>query len=112
MRCLRRSSSNPPLTIVKTADTAGPVRSNIITYTYTVTNSGNLTIRGVTIAEISTVITVPLPGTETLSLDVTPLGDSTDAPPSNGTWSVLAPGDEVTFTATYTVTQTDVDLLQ
>jgi hypothetical protein len=53
-----------------------------------------------------------VPGTETLSLDAIPVLDSSDVTPGNGTWSVLAPGDEVTFTATYTVTQTDVDLLQ
>ena len=105
---------NPQLTIVKNANTAGPAAFNdVITYTYTVTNSGNLTISGVNIADVHNGYgTVPVPGAETLSLDVVPLGDSTDAPPGNGTWSVLAPGDEVTFTATYTVTQTDVDLLQ
>ena len=105
---------NPQLTIVKTANTAGPAAVNdVITYTYTVTNSGNLTISGVNIADVHNGYgTVPVPGTETLSLDVVPLGDSADGPPSNGTWSVLAPGDEVTFTAPYTVVQQDVDFLQ
>ena len=107
-------TQTPALTIVKTADTAGPVSvGNIITYTFTAANTGNLTITAVTIAEtFNGYGMAPVPGTETLSLDVVPLGDLTDAPPSNGTWSVLAPGDVVTFTATYTVTQTDVDLLQ
>ncbi len=105
---------NPQLTIVKNANTAGPAAVNdIITYTYTVTNSGNLTISGVNIADAHNGYgTVPVPGAETQSLDAAPLGDSTDVTPGNGIWSVLAPGDEVTFTATYTVTQTDVDLLQ
>lgn len=105
---------NPQLTIAKTADTAGPVTVNdVITYTYTVTNTGNLTINGMNIVDIHNGYgTLPVPNGETLTSDLPPLGDSTDVTPSNGTWSVLAPGDEVTFTATYTVTQTDVDLLQ
>ena len=104
----------PNLTIVKTANTAGPVFLNdVITYTFAVTNSGNLTISAVTIANTFNGFgSVPVPGAETLSLDAAPLGDSTDVTAGNGTWSVLAPGDKVTFTATYTVTQTDVDLLQ
>jgi hypothetical protein len=32
--------------------------------------------------------------------------------PNDGIWSVLAPGDAITMTATYTVTQSDVDTLQ
>ena len=44
---------NPQLTIVKTANTSGPVLVNdVITYTYTVTNTGNLTIDGVSIADV------------------------------------------------------------
>ena len=38
-------------------------------------------------------------------------GDSTDAA-VNGSWDSLAPGDQVTFTANYTVTQNDIDTLQ
>jgi large repetitive protein len=105
---------NPQLTIVKSANTAGPAAVNdVITYTYAVTNTGNLTISGVTIADVHNGYgTLPVPAGETLSLDAAPLGDSTDATAGNSVWSVLAPGDKVTFTATYTVTQTDVDLLQ
>ena len=104
---------NPQLTIVKIADTAGPIAVNdVITYTYTVTNTGNLTISSVNIADVHNGYGVlPVPGGETLTSDLAPLGDSTDAA-SDGNWDTLAPGDEVTFTATYTVTQSDVDLLQ
>ena len=52
------------------------------------------------------------PSNETLSNDVGPANDSTDATSANGTWDTLAPGDTVTFSATYTVNQTDVDTLQ
>ena len=67
---------NPQLTIVKSANTAGPAAVNdVITYTYTVTNSGNLTISGVNIADVHNGYgTVPVPGTETLSLDVVAAG--------------------------------------
>ena len=105
---------NPQLTIVKIADTAGPaVANDVITYTYTVTNTGNLTINDVSIADVHNGYgTLPVPTGETLTSDVSPFGNSTDVTPNNGTWSVLASGDAVTFTASYTVTQTDVDLLQ
>ncbi len=103
----------PALAIVKVADTAGPVALNdVITYTYTVTNSGNTTITGISVSEtFNGYGAAPAPGGETLSADVAPLGDSTDAG-ANGSWDTIGPGDTVTFTATYTVTQQDVDLLQ
>ena len=105
---------NPQLTTVKTANTPGPVALNdVITYTYAVTNTGNLTISGVTIADVHNGYgTLPVPAGETLSLDAAPLGDSTDSTAGNGVWSVLAPGDRVSFTATYIVVQQDVDFLQ
>jgi uncharacterized repeat protein (TIGR01451 family) len=104
---------NPQLTIIKTADTAGPVAVNdVITYTYIVTNTGNLTINGMDIADVHNGYgTLPVPSGETLTSDVAPLGDSIDTA-SDGNWDTLAPGDEVTFSSTYTVTQSDVDLLQ
>lgn len=51
------------------------------------------------------------PGNETIFTDVAPSGDSTDLL-TNGSWDTLGPGDTLIFTATYTVTQQDVDLLQ
>jgi hypothetical protein len=103
----------PALSIVKVADTAGPVALNdVITYTYTVTNSGNTTITGISLSEaFNGYGAAPAPGAEALTNDVAPLGDSTDAA-ANGSWDTIGPGDAVTFTATYTVTQQDVDLLQ
>jgi uncharacterized repeat protein (TIGR01451 family) len=106
-------SQLPGLTIVKTADTAGPVAINdVITYTYTVANTGNVTIAGVTVSDVHNGHgSPPVPGGEAILNDQAPLGDSTDAA-VNGSWDALAPGDSVTFASTYTVTQTDVDLLQ
>ena len=51
------------------------------------------------------------PTNESVFTDVAPLGDSTDLT-TNGSWDTLGPGDTLNFTATYTVTQQDVDLLQ
>ena len=98
----------------KTADTAGPVSAaDIINYSYEADNTGNITILGVTVADTFNGYGIaPVPGSETLTLDVAPFGDSSDGTPGDGIWDVLAPGDEVTFTAAYTVVQQDVDLLQ
>lgn len=52
-----------------------------------------------------------LPTNETLTSDNGFANDSSDAG-VNGSWDTLAPGDEITFTATYLVTQSDVDTLQ
>jgi len=103
----------PSLSVVKTADTAGPVNAgDIITYTFVVTNTGNVTITNARVDDTHNGSNAPLvPGGETLTTDTAPLLDSTDAA-ANGVWDVIAPGDVITFTATYTVTQTDVDILQ
>ncbi len=104
----------PSLTVVKSASTAGPVSvGTVITYTYVLRNTGNTMISNVAVGENFTGKgTAPAPSNEVLSLDVAPIGDSTDVTGNNGTWSLLAPGDQLTFTAPYTVTQSDIDLLQ
>jgi uncharacterized repeat protein (TIGR01451 family) len=104
----------PSMTVVKSASTAGPVAvGTVITYTYVVRNTGNTTISNVAVGEtFNGHGTIPAPRGEVLSLDVVPLNDSTDVTANNGIWSVLSPGDQLTFTAPYTVTQADIDLLQ
>lgn len=104
---------SPQLSITKAADD-DTLRSvnDVIVYTYTVTNTGNVTINGVNVSDTHNGSgPAPSPNNETLSNDVTPTGDSNDAA-SNGSWDQLAPGDSVEFTGTYTVTQADVDTLQ
>jgi uncharacterized repeat protein (TIGR01451 family) len=101
------------LTVVKTPNTLGPVSASaLITYTYKVTNSGNVPMSAVNVSDVHNG-SGPFvgPGVETLTTDAAPTGDSTDAA-INGTWDILAPGDILTFTATYSVTQQDVDTLQ
>jgi Prealbumin-like fold domain len=86
----------PALTIDKTANTAGPLSvGQVVTYSYLVTNTGNVTISGVDVNETL------FNGTGTPVPNPVPTGPTT-----------LAPGASVTFTATYTVTQQDVDTLQ
>jgi len=86
--------ADPELDVDKTADlttdngTAGKAdKGDVITYTITATNKGNVTLTDVSIADAMT-------------------GLSAISPASVAT---LAPGDDATFTATYTVTQDDID---
>ena len=104
----------PAMTVVKSANTAGPVSAGtVITYTFKVKNTGNTTITSVTLADtFNGNGTPPAPANEVLSLDAAPSGDSSNGTPNDGNWAVLGPGDEATFTAAYTVTQADIDLLQ
>ena len=103
----------PQLTTLKTSSTPGPAPvGTVITYTYQVTNSGNVTMTNVSVADTHNGSgTFVGPDSETLFTDVAPSGDSTDLL-ANGSWDTLGPGDTLKFTATYTVTQQDVDLLQ
>jgi uncharacterized repeat protein (TIGR01451 family) len=106
-------TQSPSMSIVKTADdTTDVVLGQVITYTYVVKNTGNITIDNVSVGEVHGGSGAPpVPANEALTADVAPLLDSTDASANNGVWSTLAPGDTVTFTGTYTITQTDVDTL-
>lgn len=102
------------LVVTKTADdTTSVVAGQLITYTYTVRNAGSQTLTNVSLSDVHDGSgPPPVPSGETLSSDVGTPNDSTDATANDGVWSVLAPGDSITFTATYTVTQTDVDTKQ
>lgn len=104
---------NPRLTVLKSANTAGPVSANqVITYSYRITNSGNVPLTAITVADVhngsgafSSI------ANEVLTTDVAPTGDTTDGG-QNGIWNNLGIGDSVTFTATYQVSQQDIDTLQ
>lgn len=104
---------NPVLTVNKTADdTTQVVVGQVITYTYVVTNNGNLTISDVFLNDMHNGSgPAPVPSNESLTTDTVPLGDSVDAA-ADGIWDKLAPGDNISFTASYTVTQSDIDTLQ
>ncbi len=104
---------NPSITVTKTADADTNVPAGVtVTYTYVVANTGNQFVSDITLSDAHGGSgPPPTPTNETLSTDNGISNDSTDAS-VDGSWDSLAPGDEVTFTATYVVTQNDVDTLQ
>ncbi|WP_460581021.1 DUF7507 domain-containing protein [Humibacter ginsengisoli] len=82
----------PALTVVKTANVQAAEVGQTITYTFTVTNTGNVTIMNPTVADTN--------------FSGNPANLSALSCPAN---VVLQPGEDTTCTATYTVTQADVD---
>jgi uncharacterized repeat protein (TIGR01451 family) len=84
--------ATPSLSIVKTADVDAAAVGEKITYTFTVTNTGNVTVTDPQVTDTG------FTGHGTLSEVVCPTGPIT-----------LVPGQIETCTATYTVTQEDID---
>jgi large repetitive protein len=106
--------SAPALLVTKTAtpDTNVPA-GTVVTYTYTVQNSGNQVLTNISLNDVhSGSGPAPSPANETLTTDSGTANDSTDVTANDGLWSALAPGDVITLTATYTITQSDVDTQQ
>ena len=107
------------ISVLKTANLNDEVTPNgfaevteTITYTFDVTNTGNVTLLNVRVDDTTNATNGPVvPGLEVVFNDVAPLTDSSDST-ADGVWDSLAPGDTIRFTATYTVTQDDVDTLQ
>jgi hypothetical protein len=107
------TKENPQLLIVKVVNTASPVSfGQTVTYSYRVTNVGNVAITNVTISDVHNGYGAPpVPQNELLTTDAAPTGDSFDAA-NNGSWDFLAPGDTITFTGNYAVVQADIDYHQ
>ncbi|SEI13373.1 MULTISPECIES: DUF11 domain-containing protein [unclassified Leifsonia] len=82
----------PALSIVKTADVQAAAVGQTITYSFVVTNTGNVTVADPQVTEGA------FSGSGTLSAITCPQGPTS-----------LAPGDAITCTADYTLTQADVD---
>lgn len=97
----------PGLSIVKTATPDTNVTAGtLVTYTYTVTNTGNVPINNVTLADTHNGVPGALtPAFQSFTINT----GSTNA---GNTITVLQAGDVAVFTATYTVTQNDVDTRQ
>ncbi|GGX41224.1 hypothetical protein GCM10007385_05930 [Tateyamaria omphalii] len=88
------ATRGPAFTIDKTVDDATDVQADQeLTYSYLVTNTGNVTLTDVTLTDSHT----SAAGTSPLTLS------------GGGVIATLDPGESVTLTATYTVTQADVD---
>ena len=114
----------PSLTIAKSAYEGGlppslggsgtPVTANrpvgtVITYVYVITNTGNSSLTNVTVSDAHDGLGASVvPGSETAVLVV---NGSTDGA-VNASWDTLRPDDQIAFSATYTLTQDDVDQRQ
>ena len=86
----------------------------IINYTYTVTNSGNVAISNVSITDTheGSPLSAGTVKNEVLTTEGplgTPASTDSTAPLNNGVWSLLQPGATITFTYAHTVTQAEVD---
>ncbi|MEY1554478.1 beta strand repeat-containing protein [Yoonia sp. R2331] len=87
-------SRNPDFTISKVAsDTTNVAEGDTITYTYTVANTGNVTLTAITLTDAHTSAS----GTANLTIS------------SGGVIASLDPTDTAQLTATYVVTQADID---
>ena len=83
---------DPSIDVVKEGALSGAsVAGELVDYAFTVTNTGNVTLSGVALGD-------DLPGLSEIVYGAWP-GDE----------GVLAPGEQVTATASYTLTQADVD---
>ncbi|MBK8458484.1 MAG: DUF11 domain-containing protein [Phyllobacteriaceae bacterium] len=106
-------TQTPVLLITKTADPAS-LAGNVpaghaVSYTYLVSNTGNVTISNVTVSDAHDGLgTPPTPGSEA---GVVTTNGSTDGG-VNGSWDLLRPGDQISFSSTYSITQDDVDQRQ
>jgi hypothetical protein len=118
--CTITNNGTPTPNLVLSKSTTPPVSSvvlgQVITYSYAVTNSGNVPMQNVKISDLhgTPAILVPTGGAGIKGESLTtpgPLGAaaSPDAASNDGIWTTLAPGATATFIYTYTVTQGDID---
>ncbi len=102
----------PSIDVVKTPSIATNAKvGDVITYRYVVTNTGNVSLTAISLADVQTSAagtTALAIGGDTLLTDLGEQGNSTDTSAA-GIWSALGPGDVIGFSATYTVTQADID---
>lgn len=107
--------ANPSFNVIKSATPNTDVSvGQIISYTYTITNNGNVDISDLSLSDDHNGSgTPPMPDANTAVLtDTAPMGDSVNTVTADGDWDVLGPGDVLTIQATYIVTQNDIDSLQ
>jgi hypothetical protein len=111
--------ANPKMSIAKsfvfTTDTGTLTKADVgdvITYTYVVTNTGNVSITSLSINDIHEGVALSgQPANETLTSDgpLAPGTVSSDSVANNAVYSTIRPGATVTFTYVHTVTQAEVD---
>jgi uncharacterized repeat protein (TIGR01451 family) len=99
----------PSITVAKSASPAAltaaqSVPGTVVTYTFKVTNTG-----GVTLSDVGVADTLSSPSVRANLSAITCQSLATLAGTCSGATTSLAPGQVATFTATYTLTQADVD---
>jgi hypothetical protein len=118
--CTITNNGTPTPNLVLTKNyatsTTPVVVGQLITYSYKVTNTGNVPMQAVQIKDLhgAPAVIVPTGGAGVTAESLTtpgPLGAgaSPDTTANDGIWTTLAPGASVTFTYAYTVTQADID---
>ena len=102
--CVVHRHASPALTIVKSASpNILTAAGQTITYTFLVTNTGNVTLSDVNVTDHPT---TPAGG---LTTGPTCQGLSNPTATCSGNSITLTPGQQASFTGTYVVTQTDFD---
>ena len=85
---------------------------DVVTYTYTITNNGNVPIDNITLTDAhgGNPATFTQPDIEAAALtDNGTTGDSTNTTTGDSDWDVLAPGDVLVVSVNYTIDQFDID---
>jgi uncharacterized repeat protein (TIGR01451 family) len=98
-------TATPSITVAKTVTSSGPYTTvgQTISYQFVATNTGNVTLSSVTIDDLQSA-----PAGD-LATGPTCVSLSSPAGSCSGSTTTLAPGQSATFTASYTITQADLD---
>jgi uncharacterized repeat protein (TIGR01451 family) len=110
---LRFPRPEPKIQVTKTSDFAAKTANlgDEITYTYEIKNAGFTYIENISISDdhrSKGSFTNPNIETATVTTDANHTGDSVNTNSTNGIWDQLGPGDVLTVTTTYKVTEADI----
>ena len=98
-------AQSPALTVVKSVTSTGPYNTvgQTVAYQFVATNTGNVTLTGVSVADTQTAPAGSLASGPTCT------GLATPTASCSGSTTTLAPGQSATFVATYLLTQADLN---